>query len=98
MRKPINADRITLFDRFALAVAGAVLGFLSGLALGWTLFFFLGAKVGLFGPTTATGKLFFYQMPLTVSLISAAGFIFFPKKFGGLLATIWHLIVGLSRD
>jgi hypothetical protein len=88
------SDGVTLFDRLALAVAGAVIGYPTGLVLGWALFFLFGQ---LFGPSLTAGKVFFYYLPMLITAISIAGFVIFPKSIGVLLAKLWRIALALSR-
>jgi ABC-type lipoprotein release transport system permease subunit len=88
-------EQISLFDRVALAVCGAVLGYISGLGLGWTLMFVCGAT-GLFAINPTTGKFFFYYLPLAITLLSATGFAFRANMITTFLATIWRAVIGLS--
>ena len=91
------SDKVTLFDRAALLICGAVIGYLSGLALGWASFLFFGAVAGLFGPRLSVGTIFFYDLPLAIMGISAIGCAALPKQTATFVTSIWRVVVALSR-
>jgi len=87
-------ERATLFDHLALAVAGAMIGCLTGLVLGWALIFFFGR---LLGPGLVISKLCFYYLPMITTVISIVGFVIFPKDIGAFVAKLWRIALTLSR-
>ena len=90
-------ERITLFDRSALAVGGAVIGFLSGLALGFVAFL-PACVLGLAKLGTASGHFFFYDLPLGIGATSALAAALAPEWTADCVAKLWHLIVALWRS
>ena len=94
MTDRLARERVTLFDRLALCVGGAVVGYLSGLALG--LVAFLPACVfGLVKLDTASGHYFFYDLPIGISVMSAFGAVLAPRWTADGIAKLWHLVVAL---
>jgi hypothetical protein len=89
-------ERVTLFDRLALAVGGGVLGYLSGLALGGVAFMpamvFGGAKL-----VPAAARFLFYYLPFGSSAASALGAAILPHPTADGIAKIWQLIVELAK-
>jgi hypothetical protein len=87
--------RVTLFDRLALAVGGAVVGYVSGLALGGTAFLPIGATLNL-NPVIA-GRFFFYYLPIGIGATSALGAALVPEWTANSIAKIWELVVTMCR-
>jgi len=96
MRKKSPVGRTVLFDRLALTVSGFVVGYLSGLGLGFAAFM-LACLVGLAKLDTASGRFFFYDLPLWISAASALGAAIAPQWTAEGLAKLWYLIVILWR-
>jgi hypothetical protein len=90
-------ERVTLFDRLALAVGGAVVGYLSGLALGGAAFLPACAfGVAKLGP--AAGRFFLYYLPIGISATSALGAAILPRYTADGIGKIWQLTVALARS
>jgi hypothetical protein len=96
MQQQSPRERTTLFDRLALTVGGAVVGYLSGLALGFVALM-PACMVGLAKLDPASGHFFFYDLPIGISATSALGAAVAPEWTADGIAKLWHLVVALWR-
>jgi hypothetical protein len=96
MTDRLARERVTLFDRVALCVGGAVVGYPSGLALG-LMAFWLACLFGLVRLDTGSGHYFLYDLPIGVSVMSALGAVLTPRWTADVIAKLWHLVVALLQ-